>query len=137
MHNVMSTTSWCLLGCFGCGTEAGSAGRAPGTRCIVRPVTATLPIKSALSVQWHGSEFLRYAQRLSIVCVFRYYRFTMSIMPDQDCACFRLVPLVSRQLNRETDATTFMPVKQSPLQPCHLTRKRCLVIDSSELCQQM
>lgn len=38
----------------------------------------------------------------------------MSIMPEQDCACFRLAPLVSRQLNRETDATTFMPVKQEP-----------------------
>jgi hypothetical protein len=35
-------------------------------------------------------------------------------MPKQDSACFRLAPLVSRQLNRETDATSFMPVKQMP-----------------------
>jgi hypothetical protein len=52
-------------------------------------------------------------------------------MPEQDSACFRREPLVSRQLHRETDATTFMPVKQRPLQPCHLIQKRCPAIDFS------
>jgi hypothetical protein len=95
------------------------------------PNTATLSTKSALPIQWHELTFLLHACRLSIDCVVRYYRYTMSIMPEQDSACFRREPLVSRQLHRETDATTFMPVKQRPLQPCHLIQKRCPAIDFS------
>ena len=51
-------------------------------------------------------------------------------MPEQDYACFRIAPFVSRQLDLETDATTLMPVKQSPLQPGHMIQKRCPVTDS-------